>query len=119
MSESKLPIAGEDRGPLAPAEATRLVGLLPYSTGAVVSRTLRKSPAGTLTLFTFDAGQELSEHTTPYDAFVQVVDGAATLTIGGQPVEVHAGEIALMPANVPHAVRAAGRMTMPLTMFRG
>lgn len=93
--------------------------LVQYGAGAIVSRTLRKSAAGTLTAFAFDEGQELSEHTAPFDAFVQVLEGEVALTIGGEAVRAVAGELVLMPANVPHAVRAASRMKMLLTMFRG
>jgi quercetin dioxygenase-like cupin family protein len=106
-------------GGLPPAEPVRLAGLVDYAPGAVVSRTLVKSPAGTITLFSFDAGEGLSEHSSPHDALVQVLDGAATLTIGGKAVEASAGETVLMPANVPHAVHAARRFKMLLTMIRG
>jgi quercetin dioxygenase-like cupin family protein len=84
----------------------------------VVSRTLAKGGAGTLTLFAFDKDEGLSEHSAPFDAWVQVLDGRATLTIGGKPVEAIAGDLVLMPANVPHAVKATDRMKMLLTMFR-
>ena len=90
-----------------------------YATGAVVSRTLVKGPTGTLTVFSFDTGQELSEHTAPFDAVVQVLEGRVELRIGGKTVEARAGEAVLMPANVPHAVRAIERLKMALVMFRG
>lgn len=96
-----------------------LRSLVDYGPGAIVSRTLAKSAAGTLTAFAFDEGQELSEHTAPFDAFVQVLEGEAMLTVGGEPVRAVAGELVLMPANVPHAVRATGRFKMLLAMFRG
>jgi quercetin dioxygenase-like cupin family protein len=92
--------------------------LVQYGDGAVVSRTLIKRPTGTLTLFAFDAGQELSEHTAPFDAVVQVLDGEALLTIGGQPVPAIAGETVIMPANIPHAVKAQKKFKMLLTMIR-
>lgn len=101
------------------AQPFALAGLVQYAEGSVVSRTLGQTPGGTLTAFAFDAGQSLSEHTAPFDAFVQVLDGAATLTIGGIPVTVSAGELALMPAGVPHAVAGPGRFKMLLTMLRG
>lgn len=108
----------EDRNmPLA--EAVSLPSLVEYGQGAVVSRTLIKNSAGTLTLFAFDEGQGLSEHSAPYDAVVQVLEGKAQLTIGGRPVPAHEGETVLMPANVPHEVQAATRFKMLLTMIRG
>ncbi len=105
-------------GNLTPAEPLALARAAEYATGSIVSRTLLKTETGTLTLFAFDAGQELSEHTAPFNAVVQVLDGAANLTIGGKAVAVQAGELVLMPANVPHAVRAGTRFKMLLTMFR-
>ena len=109
---------GEKRSALPPAEAMVLAGLVEYADGSVVSRQLTKSAAGNLTLFAFDAGQGLGEHTTPYDAIVQVLDGEVELTIGGQTVRAQAGQLVVMPANVPHAVRAVKRFKMLLTMFR-
>ncbi len=108
-----------DSGALQPARAVRLEEQLDYAPGGVVSRTLARNKGGTLTIFAFDAGQELSEHTAPFDAFVQVLDGAVELTIGGRPVEARAGETVLMPAGIPHAVRAQGRFKMLLSMVRG
>jgi quercetin dioxygenase-like cupin family protein len=101
------------------AEALQLPALVDYQTGAVVSRTLAKGKAGTITLFAFDVGQGLSEHSAPFDAFVQVLDGEADLTIGGNAVRAAAGQTVVMPANVPHAVQAATRFKMLLTMIRG
>jgi len=109
---------GTPRGQLPPAEPLALADAAQYAPGSVVSRTLLKGGAGTLTLFAFDEGQSLSEHTAPFDAVVQVLDGTATLTIGGKTVSVRAGELTLMPANVPHGVQAAGRFKMLLTMFK-
>jgi quercetin dioxygenase-like cupin family protein len=86
--------------------------------GAIVSRTLTQTPVGTLTLFAFAEGQALSEHSAPFDAFVQVLDGRAEITIGGEVVSAEAGSMVVMPADVPHAVRAATDMKMLLTMFR-
>lgn len=104
---------------LPPAQALRLGEQVGYVDGSIVSRTLAKAPGGSLTLFAFDAGQELSEHTAPFDAFVQVLDGAVELTIGGARVAARAGETVLMPAGVPHAVRATERFKMLLSMVRG
>jgi len=95
-----------------------LVGAVDYGEGSVVSRTLVKRKAGTLTLFAFDAGQGLSEHTAPFDATVLVVDGQAKLTIGGHEATVEPGQMVIMPADVPHAVHAPVRMKMLLFMIR-
>jgi len=101
------------------SRAVRLDAFVDYAPGSIVSRTLVKNAAGTITLFAFDAGQGLSEHSAPFDALVQIVDGAAVLTIGGKPVPAVAGETVLMPANVPHALQASERFKMVLTMIRG
>ena len=100
------------------ATAVAATSLVAYQAGSVVSRTLLKRAGGTLTLFAFDAGQSLSEHTTPFDALVQVLDGDALITIAGVPIAVRAGEMVLMPANQPHAVLASTRFMMLLTMIR-
>lgn len=98
--------------------AQTLAELVQYQSGAVVSRTLIDKQIGTLTLFAFDAGQGLSEHTAPYDAFVQIVDGTADITIAGEDHRVVAGQMIIMPANIPHALRAVGRFKMLLVMIR-
>jgi quercetin dioxygenase-like cupin family protein len=95
-----------------------LVDLVHYQPGAVVSRTLIDKKIGTLTLFAFDDGQGLSEHTAPYDACVQIIDGAADITIAGVDQRVSAGQMIIMPANIPHALRAAGPFKMLLVMIR-
>jgi len=101
-----------------PAKASALADMTPYQDGAVVSRTLLQHETGTLTVFSFDAGQALSEHTVPFHAFVQVLDGEAQIIIGGQPVAVKAGEIVLMPGGISHEVKAVKRFKMLLTLFR-
>lgn len=101
-----------------PAGPSRVVEMVGYQDGAVVSRTVIKRPAGTVTLFAFDAGQELSEHTAPYDALVQVLEGEAEITIAGRPHHLRGGDLLVLPANQPHAVRAAARFKMMLTMIR-
>lgn len=98
--------------------ALTLGDLVQYQPGAVVSRTLIDKKIGTLTLFAFDDGQGLSEHTAPFDACVQIVDGAADITIAGEVQRVSAGQMIIMPANVPHALRAAGKFKMLLVMIR-
>lgn len=95
--------------------AADLVG---YQAGAVVSRALINQKAGTVTLFAFDAGQELSEHTAPYDALAQVLDGVAEISIAGQPHRLMAGDAIIMPAHDPHAVKAVTQVKMMLTMIR-
>ena len=96
----------------------KLVSLVEYASDSIVSKTILDKPVGTITLFAFDRGQKLSEHTAPYDAVVQVVNGAARVTIGGKEVKVSTGEIIIMPANVPHAVAAEEKFKMLLTMIR-
>jgi quercetin dioxygenase-like cupin family protein len=109
---------GSEARRLPPAQAVDLARLVDYAEGSIVSRTLAENPAGTLTLFAFDAGQGLSEHSTPFDAIVQVLDGETELTIGGKTVQAAAGQLVVMPADVPHAVKAPGRFKMLLTMLR-
>ena len=100
------------------SEVLKLVALADYQAGAIVSRQISKSEGGNITLFAFDEGQELSEHTTPFEALVQVLDGEAQVTISGKPFLVKAGESILMPANYPHALKAAKKFKMLLTMTR-
>jgi quercetin dioxygenase-like cupin family protein len=100
------------------ARVLHTVELVGYQEGAVVSRTLINQKTGTVTLFSFDAGQELSEHTAPYDALVQVLDGETEVTISGQPHRLTAGDLIIMPANQPHAVKALTKFKMMLTMIR-
>lgn len=95
-----------------------LAEMVAYQEGSVVSRTLLQDESGTLTVFSFDAGQALSEHTVPFNAFVQILDGEAEITIGGTPVTVAAGEIVLMPGGISHRVRALKRFKMLLTLFK-
>lgn len=89
-----------------------------YAAGSVVSKTILDKKTGTLTLFAFDAGQGLSEHTSPYDATVQILEGAGELTIGGKKLVPKAGQLVIMPANTPHSVRALERFKMMLIMIR-
>ena len=92
--------------------------LVAYQDGAVVSREIVSQKTGTVTLFAFDAGQGLSEHTAPFDALVLVLDGEAEITIAGTPFRVQAGEMILMPAHKPHALKAIRRFKMMLVMIR-
>lgn len=100
-------------------KALNLKTLVDYSAGAVVSRTLLKKETGNITLFSFDQGQGLSEHTSPFDAVVEVVEGEGIFIIAGEPKTVKAGEMIIMPANIPHDVQAAGTpFKMLLIMIR-
>ena len=98
--------------------AHRLAELVDYHAGSVVSRTLIKKPTGTVTLFAFDQGEGLSEHTSPFDAMVWVMDGKAEITIAGTPHQLATGEMIVMPANQPHALKAVARFKMLLVMIR-
>ena len=100
------------------ARPSELAALVEYQDGAIVSREVLKKKTGTVTLFAFDAGQGLSEHTAPFDALVQVLDGEAEITIAGKRHRVRTGELILMPANQPHALKAVSRIKMVLTMIR-
>ena len=93
-------------------------GMVQYGNDAIVSRTIAESDGGNVTLFSFDAGQGLSEHSAPFDALVHVLEGQAELTIGGKPVQASAGQLVVMPANVPHSIKAVTRFKMILTMLR-
>ena len=96
----------------------RLADLVDYQDGAVVSREIINKDTGTVTLFAFDKGQGLSEHTAPFDALVYILDGEADITISGKPLRLKEGEMVIMPANQPHALKAGGRFKMILTMIR-
>ena len=100
------------------AQAINLTDLTAYQDGSVVSRTLIDKKVGTITVFAFAEGEGLSEHTVPFDAFVQVIDGAAEITITGVVHAVHAGQMIIIPANRSHALRALQRFKMLLVMIR-
>jgi quercetin dioxygenase-like cupin family protein len=106
-------------GQLETSRAFRLESLVEYAEASTVSRIIAKNSAGNVTLFAFDEGQSLSEHSTPFDALVQVIDGEVELTIGGEAIKARKGDVVRMPANVPHAVTATKRFKMQLTMLRG
>ncbi len=89
-----------------------------YQQGAIVSRIVVKKPTGNVTLFAFDAGQELSEHTAPFDALVNILEGEAEIIISKKPHRLTGGQLILMPGGEPHAVKAVGRFKMMLTMIR-
>lgn len=100
------------------AQALNLADLVRYQPGAIVSREVLRKTAGTVTVFAFDDGQELSEHTAPFDALVVGIDGAADIAISGQAHRLNAGEMIIMPADKPHALKAIGRFKMALVMIR-
>jgi quercetin dioxygenase-like cupin family protein len=95
-----------------------MADLVAYQEGSVVSRQITKTEAGNVTLFAFDRDQELSEHTTPFDALVQVLEGEAEIRISGSPFHLKAGDAIIMPADEPHALKAVQRFKMLLTMIR-
>ena len=97
----------------------RLDEMVQNQNGSVVSKTLIKKEKGNITLFAFDQGQGLSEHTAPFDAFVQILEGEAELVIGGESLFPKAGDSVVMPAGIPHAVKAPRPFKMLLTMIRG
>ena len=99
-------------------QALRLVDLADYQEGSVVSRTIIDEKTGTVTLFAFDEGQSLSEHTVPFDALVYLLDGEAEIVISGKAIRLKQGEMVIMPANQPHALRAVKNFKMILTMVR-
>ena len=103
---------------IAAAEVVGVAELANYQRGSVVSRILIRREKGNVTLFAFDEGQELSEHTAPFDALAFVLEGKAEIRIAGQPFSLSAGDAILMPADQPHAVRAVARFKMLLTMIR-
>ncbi len=100
------------------AKVMRLTELAAYQEGAVVSKTLLSKLTGTVTLFAFDKDQGLSEHTAPFDAMVQLLDGEADITVGGQLFQLRQGDMLIMPAQVPHALHAVTPFKMLLTMIR-
>jgi quercetin dioxygenase-like cupin family protein len=100
------------------AQAKDVAGLVDYREGSVVSRVVLGSKVGSVTLFAFDAGQGLSEHTAPFDALVHVIDGEAEVVISGKSIAVRMGDMVIMPANEPHALKAPKAFKMILTMIR-
>lgn len=118
-ARGRAPSSRGDPGRLQPALAVHLPALVDYAPGSIVSRTLVQTDGGSVTLFAFDQGQELSEHTSPAAAFVHVIDGMGRFRVGERIVNVPAGHAMAMPAGVPHAVLATERFAMLLTMLRG
>lgn len=110
-------MSDEKKG-LDPGIARSAAALAEYQEGSVVSRTVIDKKMGTVSVFAFDAGEGLSEHTAPFDALVHVIDGKAEITISGQAIEVGAGEMIIMPAGKPHSLRAVERFKMVLIMIK-
>jgi quercetin dioxygenase-like cupin family protein len=100
------------------AQVSSLPALVNYQEGSVVSRTLIDKTVGTVTLFAFAEGQGLSEHTAPYDALAYIFDGEAEITISGKPLQLKSGDMTIMPANEPHALKALKKFKMMLVMIR-
>ncbi|HOW98168.1 MAG TPA: cupin domain-containing protein [Kiritimatiellia bacterium] len=100
------------------SRALPLAGLADYQAGAVVSRTILSKKAGTVTVFAFDKGQGLSTHSAPYDAMVWILDGEARITISGKGLRAKTGDMVIMPANQPHALKAAKPFKMALVMIK-
>lgn len=100
-------------------ESAEMAAMVDYQSGTVVSRTIIERNTGTVTLFAFDKDQGLSEHTAPFDALVYIIDGEADITISGQTIRMKAGEVVIMPANKPHALKAVERFKMMLVMIKG
>ncbi|NOY36077.1 MAG: cupin domain-containing protein [Chlorobi bacterium] len=96
----------------------RFPGMIQYSDGGIVSRQVIKTEHGNVSLFSFDAGEGLSEHSAPFDALVQVIEGTAGITIGGKMHTLDEGDSIIMPASVPHAVHAPRKFKMILTMIK-
>ena len=116
--EKKLSEVRKEKATSIIGRAVNLEQLVDYQEGSVVSKTVLEKKTGTVTLFAFDEGQGLSEHTSPYDATVQILDGEAVLTVGGTPHVVKAGELFIMPSGIPHSLRAVQRFKMLLIMIR-
>jgi len=108
----------QDTGTIEKGKPFHLSDNVSYAIGSVVSKTLLKKKSGNITLFSFEQGQGLSEHTAPFDAVVYILDGTAEISIGGEPRTVSEGELLIMPANVPHALQAVERFKMLLIMIK-
>ena len=120
LAKKTVEVKGMERDELGKllGQAIKLIDLADYQEGSVVSRTIIDKKTGTVTFFAFDEGQGLSEHTTPFDALVYLLDGEAEIAISGKPVRLKAGEMIIMPANKSHAVKATKKFKMALTLIR-
>ena len=102
-----------------PGNKFRFTDSVDYSTDGIISKRILDRSVGNVTLFSFDKGQRLSEHSAPFDAMVQVVEGSAEIIINKNPYQLSAGDTIIMPANIPHAVNATEKFKMVLTMIKG
>lgn len=121
LSPGERVTVAEDRGRragLEPGQKRRLASLVSWQAGSVVSRTIIDREAGTVTLFAFDEGSGLSEHTAPFDALLEVVEGEALVTVAGEDNEMEEGDIVILPAGKPHVVKATKRLKALLVMIR-
>ncbi len=100
------------------SKAMNLGNMVEYQDGSIISREILRKETGTITLFAFDAGQGLSEHTAPFDAVVQILDGEAEIYISGEPITALSGQMVIMPANKPHSLKANKKFKMLLTMIK-
>jgi quercetin dioxygenase-like cupin family protein len=100
------------------SKAFKPIDSIEYASGSVVSKAIFKKSTGNITLFAFDKGEGLAEHNTPHEALVQILDGKAEITIGGNPITLHAGECLILPANTPHSLKALEKFKMMLTMIK-
>jgi len=119
FTENNKEVEMADNGGAPKGEVFNLADYVDYAEGSIVSKILLKKETGNITLFSFASGQGLSEHTAPFDAVVQILDGKAEITVGGKANEVQQGEMLIMPANVPHALHASERFKMLLVMIKG
>jgi quercetin dioxygenase-like cupin family protein len=110
--------SADRRAGLVPGQKQRIASLVSYQAGSVVSRTIINRKSGTVTLFAFDEGDGLSEHTAPYDALLHVLEGEALVTVAGKANKMEAGDVIILPAGKPHAVRATKKFKMLLVMIR-
>ncbi len=118
MLKDQIKYITNEEAKMPETQAVTVKDNIEYSDGSIVSKIILNKETGTVTLFAFDKGQKLSEHTTPFDALVHVVDGEAELVIGDEKVAVADGQFAIMPADIPHAVNANQRFKMLLTMIK-
>ncbi len=116
----KMDSLGKEKGDMEKGgiQTIKLIDLADFQEGSIVSRTIIDKKTGTVTFFAFDKGQGLSEHTAPFDALVYLLDGEAEVVISGKPFRLKEGEMVIMPANDPHALKAITRFKMILTMIR-
>ncbi len=108
----------EEQTDISMSQAVRLIDFIDYREGSVVSRVIVNKKTGSVTLFAFDDGQGLNEHTAPFDAMAYIIDGEAEIIILGKPFRLKQGEIIIMPANEPHALKAVKKFKMILTMIK-